>query len=125
MSAGLKKATEFATRAAELVGGDRAKTHGTKLENFTKIATLWNAYLTIRREPAAPLDAGDHAMMMVLLKIARTQHGGFNLDDLIDMAGYSTCAAEVMVAIEDAAEAERAEMAALGVRVKRLFNPPV
>jgi hypothetical protein len=32
--------------------------------------------------------------MMVLLKVARTQHGGLNHDDYADMAGYAAVAAE-------------------------------
>lgn len=89
------KAAEIATRAAELVGGNREQQHGTKLQNFTNIATLWNAYLAIRREPGSPLTATDHANMMVLLKVARTQSGSFNPDDHLDMTGYSACAGEV------------------------------
>lgn len=82
-------------RAADLVGGDREVQHGTKRKNFENIVTLWNAYLQIRRDPAAPLTIVDHAHMMVLLKIARTQHGAFNPEDSVDMVGYSACAGEV------------------------------
>lgn len=89
------KAHEIAARAAELVGGDRENQNGDKRQNFTNIATLWNAYLAIRRHPADPLTALDHAHMMVLMKIARTQSGGFNPDDWLDMTGYSACAGEV------------------------------
>lgn len=96
------KAAEIATRAAELVGGDREKQHGTKFENFSKISTLWNAYLAIRRDPGAPLDALDHAHLMVLLKIARTQLGAYNPDDAIDMAGYAACAGEIAAILHNA-----------------------
>lgn len=88
-------AAEIAARAAELVAGDRQAQHGTKLQNFSNIATLWNAYLAIRREPDSPLTATDHANMMVLLKVARTQSGAFNPDDFLDMTGYAACAGEV------------------------------
>lgn len=88
-------AADVAKRAAELVGGDREAQHGTKLMNFTKIAAMWNAYLGIRRDPNAALDAEDVGYMMVLLKTARTQHGAYNPDDNIDMTGYAACAAEV------------------------------
>lgn len=88
-------AQEIASRAAELVGGDRENTHGSKVDNFTNIVTLWNAYLRIRKDPSSPLDAVDHANMMVLLKVARTQLGDFNLDDFIDMVGYAACAGDV------------------------------
>lgn len=91
------RAHEIASKAADLVGGDRQAQHGTKEENFTNIVTLWNAYLAIRKDPAAPLTATDHAHMMVLLKVARTQAGGFNPDDWLDMTGYAACAGEVAI----------------------------
>lgn len=89
------KAHEIAEQVATIVGVDRAGQHGSKKENFDKIATLWNAYLGIRRHPADPLTALDHAHMMVLLKVARTQSGSTNPDDWMDMAGYAVCAGEV------------------------------
>lgn len=95
MGEGAMKAGDILTTAANLVGGDRARTHGDKTENHGKIATVWNAYLSIRQEPAAPLSALDVAMMMALLKVARTQLGSFNPDDFIDLAGYAGCAGEI------------------------------
>jgi len=89
------KAHEVAARAAELVGGDREQQHGSKSKNFGNIAALWNAYLSVRRQPEQPLDAVDIGHMMALMKIARTQSGGFNLDDYIDGAGYLACTGEV------------------------------
>ena len=89
------KASDILTRAAALVGGDRENTHGSKLRNHWNIATMWNAYLSIRRESAGPLTALDAAHMMALLKIARTQLGAHNPDDYIDMAGYAGCAGEI------------------------------
>lgn len=89
------RATEIAAKASELVGGDRDRQHGQKRDNFTRIATVWNAWLAIRRDPAAPLDAHDVGVLMVLMKAARTQSGAVNLDDYVDMAGYAGCAGEV------------------------------
>lgn len=89
------KAHEIAAKAAELVGGDRDRQHGSKLDNFERIASMWNAYLSIRREPGAPLDAVDVGHMMVAMKLARTQSGAVNVDDWLDMAGYASCAGEV------------------------------
>lgn len=88
-------AESIALKAASLVGGDRQKTHGDKVRNHENIATLWNAYLAIRRDPAAPLSALDAAHFMVLLKIARTQLGGHNGDDWADMTGYAAVAGEI------------------------------
>ncbi len=81
--------------AADLVHGDRANTHGDKRKNHQNIAGLWNAYLAIRRDPAAPLNHIDVAHMMVLLKLARTQLGAHNADDHVDMVGYAAIAGEL------------------------------
>lgn len=95
------RAPELCLEAANLVGGERERTHGTKTENFGKIAVMWNAYLAIRRDPVARFDALDVGHMMVLLKIARTQLGAFNEDDWKDMVGYSACAGEVAAVLRD------------------------
>lgn len=92
------KAAEIATKAAGLVGGDRAQQNGDKRQNFGNIASLWNGYLAIRRDPSAPLDAIDIGHMMVLMKVARTQTGRLNADDWLDMVGYSACAGEIALA---------------------------
>jgi len=96
------KAVEIAETAAGLVGGDRARQHGQKRDNFERIAALWNGYLQIRRDPTEPLTAIDIGHMMVLMKLARTQSGSLNMDDYVDCAGYAACAGEV--ASEVAAE---------------------
>jgi hypothetical protein len=77
-----------------LVGGDRQKTHGDKLANHANIARLQNAFLANRIDPIAPLSASEVALMMVLLKVARTQLGQHNADDFVDMAGYAAVAGE-------------------------------
>jgi hypothetical protein len=87
------KAPEIATKAAELIGGDRAETHGDMHEHFAHVAALWSAYLNKRL--GVPLDATDVPHMMAILKIARTRSGGLNVDDWIDGAGYLACAGEV------------------------------
>lgn len=76
-------------RAIDLVDGDRQDTHGEKEENFQNIAVLWSAYLGMDLIPQ------DVANMMVLLKVARTKTGKFNIDDYVDMAGYAGCGAEL------------------------------
>ena len=42
-----------------------------------------------------PITARDAALMMMLLKVARTKTGTYNPDDYVDAAGYSAIAAEV------------------------------
>ena len=88
-------AADIAQAAADLVSGDRHQTHGDKQVNHEKIASMWNVYLDIRRVPDAPLDGVDVALMMALLKVARTQLGSPNLDDYVDICGYAACAGEI------------------------------
>lgn len=92
---GVLRATDIAGRASDLVGGDRDRQHGQKHDNFSRIATMWNAWLSVRKDPAAPLTAHDVGVMMVAMKLARTQSGALNLDDYIDACGYAACAGEV------------------------------
>lgn len=80
---------------AEAVSGERERTHGDKLANHEKIAHFWTTYLQSRRAERAPLTAHDVALMMVLLKLARTQCGEYNPDDSLDLIGYAACAAEI------------------------------
>lgn len=82
-------AVAICERAAELVGGDRAQQHGDKKENHQNIADLWSAFLNTK------ITAQQVALMMVLLKVARTKSGSLNRDDFVDMAGYSGIAAEI------------------------------
>jgi hypothetical protein len=80
-------------KAGELVGGDRAATHGDKHKNFAVIASYWNAYVAAKN--GLPLNGADVGLMMALLKIARTQSGQPNEDDFVDAIGYVACAGEV------------------------------
>jgi hypothetical protein len=86
-------APDIANKAAELIGGDRAQTHGDMHAHFAHVAAIWTAYLG--RQLEAPLSAVDVPHMMGLLKIARTKSGGVNVDDWIDGAGYIACAGEI------------------------------
>lgn len=89
------KATDILQKAADLVGGDRAESYGPMEENFDRISVLWNAWLQIRRDPAAPLAPEDIGYMMMLMKLARTQSGPYSPDTAIDMAGYAGCAGQI------------------------------
>ena len=89
------KAHEFAGKAAELLSGDRQRTHGDKRTNHQNIAALWNAYLSRRPDPTTPLSAREVALMMALLKIARTLAGAHNADDYMDLIGYGAIAGEL------------------------------
>lgn len=83
------KAVDICGHAANLVGGDRAKQNGDKRENHNNIAMLWGAYT------GYPLTAHQVAVMMILLKVARTKSGSLNRDDYVDIAGYAGVAGEI------------------------------
>jgi len=83
--------------ALEVVGGERASTHGSMLENHINIAQLWNAYLFNKDE----LEASDVANMMELMKVARRKLGTLNRDDYVDGAGYAAVAYQCAEAGED------------------------
>jgi len=89
------RATDIASKASELVGGDRDRQHGAKHDNFSRIAELWSAWLRVRKNPAEAINAHDVGVMMALMKLARTQSGALNIDDYIDACGYAACAGEV------------------------------
>ena len=71
------------------MSGKRHHEYGDKKTNHNNIAKLWKAYLGIE------LDAHDVAILMLLLKIARTKSGNPTKDTYIDMVGYSAIAGEV------------------------------
>ena len=80
---------EILSEATRLVGTDRQKDYGDKVENHDNIARLWSAYLGIK------IEAHDVALMMVLLKMARTKLGEVSKDTYIDMSAYSAIAGEI------------------------------
>ena len=86
-------------QAIGLSAVDRQKDYGDKTENHNNIARLWSVYLDTK------IEAHDVAIMMVLLKIARTKLGKVSKDTYIDMAAYSAIAGEIKFK-EDMKESE-------------------
>ena len=82
-----QKIIEEATR---LVSTDREKSYGNKKKNHTNIAKLWSAYLD---KDVTPHDV---AILMALLKIARTKLGDHTIDNYIDLVGYAAIAGEIV-----------------------------
>ena len=80
---------EILSEATRLVGADRQKDYRDKVENHSNIAKLWSAYLDIK------IEAHDVAIMMTLLKVARTKLGAVSKDTYIDMSAYSAIAGEI------------------------------
>ena len=87
------KTTEILETATKLVGGDRQNTHGDKYENHKNIAILWNGYLDGKLVEC--LTPENVAIMMALLKVARTKAGAHNEDDYVDAAAYMAIACDV------------------------------
>ena len=83
------KSNQILNQASVLVKGQREKDYGDKVENHDNIARLWSAYLGIK------IEAHDLALMMVLLKMARTKLGEVSKDTYIDMSAYSAIAGEI------------------------------
>lgn len=90
----MNKTKEYLEEAVELVGGQRHVDYGDKKENHHNIAKLWDAYLDIN------IDAHDVAIMMALLKIARTKLGKRTPDTYIDGAAYMAIAGEIEAVTE-------------------------
>ena len=75
--------------AKKLVAGNRQKDYGNTVINHKNIANLWSVYL------GRDIRAQDVALMMALLKIARTKTGRINRDDYVDGAAYMAIAGEI------------------------------
>ena len=87
---------EILKKAKELITGDRNETHGDAFQNHAEIAEFWNTFLDGKLKPMASITGQDVAIMMILLKISRSNQGEqFNLDNFVDMAGYSAIAGEI------------------------------
>ena len=74
--------------ASKLVGGQRHTDYGDKIKNHTNIANLWSAYKDVNITPH------DVAIMMCLLKIARTKLGAVSEDTYHDGSAYMAIAGE-------------------------------
>lgn len=69
---------------------DRGDSYGTPEGNFQKIADYWTLY---KGEEFTVRDVG---IMMMLLKVARSDSDPFYYDNYIDIAGYAAVTAEAI-----------------------------
>ena len=83
------KTKEILEEATKLASGQRQIDYGDKTENHTNIARLWTAYMGYTISPH------DVAILMCLLKIARTKLGAISKDTYMDMSAYSAIAGEI------------------------------
>lgn len=61
---------------------ERGEKYGHPRENLKRIAEMWTSYLGFS------IEVQDVAMMMILLKVARTVETPMHKDSLVDIAGY-------------------------------------
>lgn len=70
------------TEAEAIVHGARRQQYGTPMENHTRTAEMWSAYLGV------PISAQDVCMLNVLQKVSRARCS-VTRDTLVDIAGYA------------------------------------
>ncbi len=90
----MTRAPDICRRAAATVAV-RGRRHGDALACHRAVAALWTAYLGAKLRPGAAITARDAALLLALLKVARTLAGAHNPDDYIDLAGYAAVAGEI------------------------------
>ena len=81
--------TEILQEAERLITGDRQDTYGDARAMHGRIAAYWAAHLD------HPVSASDVAVMMVLLKLARTKASPDHADSYVDGVGYLAIAGEL------------------------------
>lgn len=74
---------------------DRQNQYGAPEDSFFTIAQFWSTYLVGEGKLNHILSKDDVAIMMVLLKVARTNGHKYHVDNYVDMAGYAALAAEL------------------------------
>lgn len=87
------KSQSILMKANEIIHGQRQEDYGPPDRSFDTIAKLWNIYLNTCPGNRTYITAADVAMMMVLLKVARTENVPTE-DSLVDICGYAALAAE-------------------------------
>jgi hypothetical protein len=80
--------------AKAVVTGERVDQYGQPEKSFGTIAELWSDYLSASFDRSLDIGGIDVALMMVLLKVARSIESS-KLDNYIDIAGYAACAGEM------------------------------
>lgn len=102
------KGTEILSEADGVIGKDRQNLYGVPERNFQRIADFWTAYLDY------PVSPSDVALMLGLLKIARTVTSPQHLDNYVDLCGYAALAGELIEEPSSAAESETKKQTKIG-----------
>lgn len=69
--------------ANDIIHGARNKTYGHPLDNHSRTAALWSAYLGI------PISPEQVCWLNALQKISRTCSGVYHRDNITDVCGYA------------------------------------
>jgi hypothetical protein len=77
--------------AKTLINGDRARDYGDAYLMHARIAALWTTYVRSKTGDLKPVDV---AMMLVLMKVARSIETPQD-DSFVDIAGYAALAGEI------------------------------
>lgn len=96
-SAAIPVHSSLAERADDTVHGPREQEYGSKLQNFTQIAMLFQGTLATKLLPAARITPEDVALLMMQVKIARLAKSPDHKDSILDIAGYSICYDELQL----------------------------
>lgn len=86
-----KEPAPMLIEANTLINGQREKDYGTKLQNFSQIAMLWQGTLATKLAPGQAITPEDVALCMIQVKIARLAKSPDHADSLLDVAGYAGC----------------------------------
>lgn len=81
---------ETLEEALKIVTKDRQNAYGTPEDNFSCIAGMWSAYLGV------PITSQQVAVLMILLKVARSKSSPTYSDNYVDICGYAACGAELV-----------------------------
>jgi hypothetical protein len=79
---------------AKAVIDARGDHYGPPIENWTRIAKLWTAYMSHKLKDGEEITALDHGLMMDLVKTARLIETPNHWDSYLDKAGYAAASVE-------------------------------
>lgn len=88
------KRSDILTKALETVT-QRQQVHGKPENTFGAIAGMWSVYLSELIGQEVELKDHQAAMMVGLLKVARSIKSPEHADNFVDLAGYAACAGEL------------------------------
>jgi hypothetical protein len=81
--------------ANDIINGIRQQSYGAPENSFVTIAAMWNDYRLGCMKDRLSFNDVDVAMMMILLKVARTNDMPTH-DSLVDIAGYAALAQRLL-----------------------------